>query len=224
MRLLLVEDDARLGQALLETLRRRNWDADHVDCLADARHAIGFGRYGSVILDRRLPDGDGVSLIPDLLKLDPKPGILILTASGGAPDVVAGLDAGADDYLAKPFRVEVLEARLRALLRRPPRRSGAPIRVGNVALDPEARQVTVNDSLLLLPRREASLLSLLIENAGRVTPNERILSTLYGMDDEVQPSSIQPHVSRLRSKLNASGAAVVFASLRGIGYLLREAR
>ena len=165
-----------------------------------------------------------MSLIPDLLKLDPKPGILILTASGGAPDVVAGLDSGADDYLAKPFRVDVLEARLRALLRRPPRRSGALIRVGNVALDPEARQVTVNDSLLLLPRREASLLSLLIENAGRVTPNERILSTLYGMDDEVQPSSIQPHVSRLRSKLNASGAAVEIASLRGIGYLLREAR
>jgi DNA-binding response OmpR family regulator len=221
MRLLMVEDDPRLSDALSTALRRRDFVVDAMSTLEDARYALGQEQYRAVVLDRRLPDGDGISLVKDVLALTPRPCLLMLTAQASSADVVSGLNAGADDYLAKPFEVDVLVARLFALLRRPAPPDEAVRSVGNLTFDFLSRQVKVAGSPVELPRRELLLLEALMERPGSVTTLERIMTSLYGIDDEVQPSAVQTHVSRLRTKLKVGYANVEIIGLRGIGYVIK---
>jgi DNA-binding response OmpR family regulator len=222
MRLLIIEDDPRLSDALAAALRRRDFIVDCVGNLADARHALKIAQYRALVLDRRLPDGDGIELVPDVRRLVPRPGVLMLTARSTPSEVVAGLDAGSDDYLAKPFEVEVLVARLRALLRRPAPPVETLHRIGRITFDSATRQVTIADQPTALPRRELALLEVLILRPRSVATFDRIANSLYGIDDDVQPNAIQPHISRLRMKLRNAGAGVSIVGLRGIGYLIRE--
>jgi len=221
MRLLMVEDDPRLSDALAAALRRRDFVVDAAGTIEDARHILQMSPYGIVVLDRRLPDGDGISLVPDVCRLSPRPRILMLTAQSSSPDVVSGLDAGADDYLAKPFEVEVLVARLHALLRRPAPPAESVRAAGGLVFDRVSRRATVRTVPLELPRRELLLLEALMERPGTVITLERIMNALYGLEDDVLPSAVQPHVSRLRAKLSALGAGVDIIGLRGIGYVIR---
>ncbi len=221
MRILIVEDDDRLADALASSLVRRDYVVDCVGTLGDARLALDLNPYSGVVLDRRLPDGNGIALLRDVHQISPRPGVIMLTAQSDTGDVVDGLNAGADDYLAKPFEVEVLVARLRALLRRPSPPVKRTTQIGMIMFDHDLRSVTVGGTTLTLPRRELVLLEVLMQRPGTVSTIARIESVLYGFDDNVQPNAIQPHVSRLRAKLRQAGAQATIIGLRGIGYLMR---
>lgn len=224
MKVLLVEDDPDLGPPLAARLGRDGFIVDHVVTLSDAREAVRGARYRAVLLDRRLPDGDGLELLALLRIHPPAPAVLLVTALDDVPERVAGLEAGADDYLIKPFAYEELRARLLTQLRRTP--ADAPLRpveMGRLRYELSSREVWVGDQPLPVPRRELALLDALIRRAGRVVSREHLEAALYGYDDEVQPNALEAQVSRLRRRLLDADAGVEIHVARGIGYVLRAA-
>lgn len=223
MRLLLVEDEDELAAALIAALVARDFVVDRVGTVEEAHEAIRQVGYRAVVLDRRLPDGDGLTLLATLRRLPAAPPVLVLTALEGVEQTVSGLDAGADDYLAKPFEVAELAARLRALLRRPPTPGRTVIKVAELVYDTAHREATIQGEPLPLPRRELAVLEILVRRAGRVVTREQLDEAVYGFDDEVQPEAIKPHISRLRRRLELREAGVVILALRGIGYMLKPA-
>lgn len=222
MRVLLVEDNLRLSTLVRRGLENEAFTVDGVGTIADAQAALDTVPYDAIILDLGLPDGDGLDLLKDLRAAENHIPVLILTARDGVDDRVKGLNAGADDYLLKPFAVEELAARLRALLRRPDGVLGLSLRVGNVSFDVNAREVRVGDELIKIARREMSVLEQLMRRAGKVVPKDTLESKLYGFDEEVSPNSLEASVSRLRKRLIQVGARVSIHTLRGVGYLLSE--
>src|SRR6185369_10827845 len=167
MRILLVEDEAEMADALASALKRYDMVVDHAPTLAEAEEAISADVHAAVLLDRQLPDGDGLTLIPKLrARADGVP-IIVLTARGEMADRVAGLDTGADDYVAKPFAVEELLARLRAVLRRPGQVMSDTLCVGRLSFDCSDRTASVAGTVLDLPRRELLVLESLIQRMGR---------------------------------------------------------
>lgn len=223
MRILLIEDELELASALCAALKRYDMIADHAVTLALGEAAALSDVHDAIVLDRRLPDGDGVSLVPRLRARGVRTPVIVLTARGELADRVDGLDAGADDYLVKPFAVEELLARLRALLRRPAHLASDTIRVGRIAFDPAGRTAEVDGRPLELPRRELLLLEALLRRHGRTVLRGVIEEAVYGFDDEIQSNTLDAHVSRLRRKLAEADAGVEIHGIRGIGYLLRAA-
>lgn len=221
MRILLVEDEPELASALAAALARRDCLVDHVETLADAEEAVNAGVHTLVLLDRRLPDGDGVSLIPAIRRSPSSPPVILLTALDDVRDRVTGLDAGADDYVAKPFDMEELLARMRAVLRRPPPQAERTITVARATLDLDSRSVMIDGEPLTLPRRELLAFELLMRRAGRVVTREALEAVVYGQDDIVGPSAIEPHLSRLRRRLEEQRAGLEIQGVRGVGYMLR---
>jgi DNA-binding response OmpR family regulator len=221
---LLVEDEPELGAALAARLRGEGFVVDHVATLGHAIEAVMGAEYRLLLLDRRLPDGDGLSLLP-VLRTRPSPApAIVLTALDDVPDRVAGLDAGAEDYLIKPFAFEELLARMRVLLRRAPGALSAPqVTVGALEYDLAAREPKVGGTTLALPRRELAILDALVRRAGRVVMREHLESQVYGYDDEISSNALEAHISRLRKRLADSGARVVLHGVRGVGYMLRAA-
>ncbi len=221
-RVLLVEDDRLLAREIVRALERDNWPIDHVGSLADAFEAVIQVPYRAVLLDRRLPDGDGIGLIPAAKSRPAPPVIIFLTARDDLADRVEGLDAGADDYLVKPFALEELLARLRAACRRPgePARP-RPIEVARLCFDPATREVLVGKRPIVVPRRELALLELLVQRAGRVVQRGHLESELYGLDVEVSANALDALVSRLRRRLDDEDAGVELRLVRGVGYLLQ---
>ncbi|WGS30895.1 response regulator transcription factor [Bradyrhizobium sp. ISRA464] len=218
MRILLVEDEAEMAAALSQALKGYDMVVDHVPTLAEAEEAISADVHGAVLLDRQLPDGDGLALIPKLrARADG-----VLTARGDLADRVAGLDSGADDYLAKPFAVEELLARLRAVLRRPASLQLDVIRAGRVAFDTSHREVSVGGRPLELPRRELLVLEALLRRMGRTVLRPALEEAVYNFDDAIQSNALDTHVSRLRRKLADADAGVEIHSIRGVGYLLKQ--
>jgi DNA-binding response OmpR family regulator len=221
MRILLVEDEAEMAAALASALKRYDMVVDHVPTLAEAREAIAADVHGAVLLDRQLPDGDGLALIPILrARADGVP-IIVLTARGELTDRIEGLDSGADDYLAKPFAVEELLARLRAVLRRPAGMQPDIVKAGRLAFDFSHREASVDGRPLDLPRRELLVLETLIRRLGRTVLRAALEEAVYSFDDAVQSNALDTHVSRLRRKLADVDAAVQIHGIRGVGYLLR---
>ncbi|WP_207484385.1 response regulator transcription factor [Arenibaculum pallidiluteum] len=221
MRILLVEDENELALALRSALGRRGFVVDWVPDLTQAREAIRDPGLRAVLLDRRLPDGDGVSLLPEIAALPHRPPVIVLTARAQTEDRVRGLDAGADDYLAKPFELDELLARLRAVARR---RESAPtelLALGALAFDPVQREARVGGLPLQLRRRELALLEVLLRRAGRVVLRETIEAALFGFDDAPSSNTLDAHVSRLRRRLAESGARVAIHALRGVGYMAK---
>lgn len=221
MRLLLVEDKLEMAAALSAALGRYDMILDHAPTLDHALAALANHVHDGIILDRQLPDGDGLSLIPRVRALKSGIPVIVLTARGAVDERVRGLDMGADDYLAKPFAVEELLARIRALMRRSPDIAPMTARIGKLVFDFDGRQAQVNGQLLDLPRRELLVLETLARRQGRTVQRSTLEESVYGYDDEIQSNSLDAHVSRLRRKLADTGAGVEIHSIRGVGYLLR---
>jgi DNA-binding response OmpR family regulator len=222
-RILLVEDDPALATEIVRGLERESWRVDHVASLADAFEAVLQNRYRAILLDRRLPDGDGIALVPAAILRAERPAIIFLTARDEIADRVKGLDAGADDYLVKPFALGELLARLRAACRRhAPGLGTPPVQIGRLSFDPSTREASVGGKALSVPRRELALLELMARRAGRVVQRSYLESELYGHGTEVSANALDTQISRLRKRLDDAGAEVELRTIRGVGYLLQS--
>ncbi len=222
VRILVVEDEVQLGRAIQTRLQEADFIVDLVDCAANAEAAAATAPYAVIILDRRLPDGDGLRSIKALRRTLPGVRIIMLTALDTITEKILGLEAGADDYLTKPFEPDELVARVRAALRRPGATAQPPIICGNLCYDPNHREFAINGENFLLKRREHVILESLMTRARRVVQREFFMETAYGFDDEVQSNTLDAHISRLRAKLLDLGASVQIRSVRGVGYMISE--
>lgn len=222
MKLLLVEDEQEFSTALRTALERDHYVVDCVGDLATANEALLGTKYDVVLLDRALPDGDGLSLIPKIRSRTSGIPVIVLTARGQLSERVQGLDDGADDYLSKPFALEELLARIRAIRRRPNELAAETIRLGRVRFDLAHEEASVEGQPLDLSRRERSVLSALLRRSGRTVLRDALEQAVYGFDDEVQSNTLDSHVSRLRRKLGELDAGVEIHAIRGVGYLMRS--
>lgn len=222
MRLLIIEDNRRMAELVADGLGRRGFVCDRAHCLQQADDAMGSASYDAIVLDLGLPDGDGVEWLASGRRHRQTPPAIILTARGALGDRIAGLDAGADDYVVKPVELDELAARIRALLRRPGARMQPVIEVGALSFDTGSRSAAAAGHNIDLSRREADLLELLLRRAGTVVPREAIENTLYGFNDPVTPNAVEAVISRLRRKLEDAGAGGALHTIRGVGYMLRE--
>jgi DNA-binding response OmpR family regulator len=204
-------------------MRRERFIVDQADNLETATEAVAIGEFDLVLLDRTLPDGEGLSLVPDLRARNPGVHIIILSARSGVQDRVLGLDEGADDYLVKPFSIDELLARIRAVRRRPAQLQGEQIRAGTIIYDLSNEEVEVNGARIDLPRRELRVLAALMKRRGRTVLRESLEQAVFSFDDEIQSNTLDSHISRLRRRLKNSGAGIEIHAIRGVGYLLREA-
>lgn len=219
MSILLVEDDQDLATGLLEALRKEGLSINHVGTGKAALHVINTETPEIVILDLGLPDKDGLDVLRQVRRQHRDLPVLVLTARDSLGDKVAGLDSGADDYLAKPFEMAELLARLRVLGRRMGTSSSNVISVGAVNLDTTSQTVTVNGQPADLPRREYMLLKVLMENAGRVQTRDSLENKLYSWGEEVASNALEVHIHHLRKKLGSD----FIATVRGVGYTVKEA-
>lgn len=218
-RILVVEDNERLAGLIADGLGLQGHVCDAVNTLGAATDALHDAPFDGIVLDLGLPDGDGIDWLR--ARRAPRPPILVLTARDALEDRIRGLDAGADDYLPKPFAMSELAARLRALLRRPGARQDALLGLGNVTFDPASQRVAVGGMTLELTRREAALIELLMRRADQVVRRAVIESSLYTFDEAVTPNAVEANVSRLRRKLEDAGAELELHTIRGVGYMAR---
>ncbi|HUH77841.1 MAG TPA: response regulator transcription factor [Devosia sp.] len=221
MRILLVEDELDLATALTAALARHDIVVDLARTLAIAEEACKSGVHDAVLLDRKLPDGDGLSIIPVLRREMAGMPIIVLSALGSSDQRIAGLDNGADDYLAKPFETDELLARLRAVMRRPAQFGASIVSVGRLRYSLTLREAEVDGVPLELPRRELLALETLMRRAGRTVSRSALEESVYGYDDEISSNSLDAHISRLRRKIGEAGVEI--HSVRGLGYLLKAA-
>jgi two-component system response regulator MprA len=224
MRLLVVDDDRALRDALRRALSLAGYEVRLADSGAGALSEIASGVPDAVVLDIGLPDIDGLELCRLLRRDGNRVPVLMLTARDAVSDRIDGLDAGADDYLVKPFDIDELKARLRALLRR----SGAEgdldggLTFGDLRLDPARHGVSVGDSFVELTRTEYQLLELLMLNPRRVLPHSLIYDRVWGYDFGPTSNALRVYVGYLRRKLEEAGASAMIHTVRGVGYALRE--
>ncbi|MDA8092564.1 MAG: response regulator [Betaproteobacteria bacterium] len=216
MRLLLVEDDALLGDAVRAGLMQDGYSVDWVQDGRAADLALDTASYGLVVLDLGLPHMSGIEVLKRLRDRGAGMPVLILTARDTVGDRVRGLDSGADDYLVKPFDLNELAARIRALLRRHAGRAEPKLVHGAVILDPGARTVTFAGLPVDLTHREFALLQELLENSGRVLSRERLKDSLYGWNEEVESNAVEVHIHHLRKKLQPE----LIRTVRGVGYMI----
>jgi DNA-binding response OmpR family regulator len=222
VRLLLIEDNERFAALLRQGLASAGFTVDVLATAKDASAALETGRWDIVVLDRGLPDTDGLDVLTAMRRRGDTTPVLILTAHGSLKDRVTGLQSGADDYLVKPFALEELVARLQALLRRPGNLLGLALRLGNLTLDTVARQVFVEDRPIAFSAREIAVLEHLMRRSGRVVAKTLLESSLYGPAQEVGSNALEVHVHRLRRHLTETGATVQVHTVRGVGYMIGE--
>lgn len=222
MRLLIVEDNAELARLVAGGLTAAGYETDIVGGADEARDAVRSVSYAAMILDLGLPDGDGLSVLLELRRrMDPLP-VLVLTARSGLQDRVNGLRSGADDYLAKPFALEELVARLEAILRRPGQLLGSSLNLANLVYDTESRQIFIDDVPRIFSARETSVLEILLRRQGRVVPKKNVEDHIFGLSGEVASNAVEVYVSRLRKQLGEYGAKILIHTIRGVGYLMAE--
>jgi DNA-binding response OmpR family regulator len=217
MRILIVEDDPLLGDGVQAGLRQAGFTADWVRDGRAAEAALASEEFSALVLDLGLPGKpDGMALLAGLRGRGATLPTLIVTARDTVADKLAGLDGGADDYLVKPFDLDELAARLRALIRRSHGRPAALLRHGKISVDPAAHQVSHDGTPVELSAREFALLEALLENRGRVLPRTRLESLIYGWNEEPESNAVEVHVHHLRRKL---GTALI-RTVRGVGYTI----
>jgi len=216
MQLLLVEDDQPLADSLRQALQKTGYAVNHVDTGNSALHTLKVERPDILILDIGLPDMDGISVLKKLRASDKTLPVLLLTARDSVDDKVAGLDSGADDYLAKPFEMSELLARLRVLERRLSTVKTSEITIGPVSLDTLEQSVTFEGQDVELARKEYMLLKSLMENAGRVMTRSTLESHLYSWGEEVSSNAVEVHIHHLRKKFGNE----FIKTIRGVGYKL----
>ncbi|HEX2503022.1 MAG TPA: response regulator transcription factor [Miltoncostaeaceae bacterium] len=222
-RLLVVEDDPQVRAMLTRALRYEGFEVAAACDGAEAMAALRASPPDLLLLDLLLPDADGVDLCGRLrADGDPVP-ILMLTARDTVTDRVAGFEAGADDYLVKPFSTAELVARVRALLRRARERPAtATRRVGDLVLDPSTHEVRRGGRVVRLTRREFDLLALFLDNSGTVLARERLLTEAWGFQSPVETNAVDVYVGYLRRKLEEDGEPRLIHTVRGVGYVLRQ--
>jgi two-component system OmpR family response regulator len=220
MRILVAEDDAILADGVTRTLRQSGYAVDWVKNGVEADSALDTDDFDLLILDIGLPKKSGLDVLKRLRLRDSRLPVLILTALDGLNDRVRGLDAGADDYLAKPFQLAELEARVRALTRRGMAGSPTLLRHGPLTYDQVGRVARLNGEALELSAREVSLLEIFLQRAGRLVSKDQLVSHLCEWGEEVSPNAIEVYVHRLRKKLEPGGVRIV--TVRGLGYSLEK--
>ena len=218
MRLLLVEDDKALGEGLRLGLRQEGYTVDWLQDGASAVHALLSEAFDLLVLDLGLPRLDGIQVLRQLRGSGSALPVLILTARDATEDRIAGLDAGADDYLVKPFDLDELKARLRALLRRSAGRAQVLIEHAGICLDPASQQVSYQGKPVPMTPKEYLLLHELLSQPGKVLTRERLAQSLYGWDEEAESNTLEVHIHHLRKKLFSS----LIRTVRGVGYLVEE--
>lgn len=216
MRLLLVEDTAELAQSVLRFLRAEGHAVDHAADAATAAEAMALADYACVILDLGLPDGSGLDLLRARRRAGDRTPVLIATARDQISDRIAGLDAGADDYVVKPFDLHELAARLRAHARRAQGVPQTRVQVAGLEVDRAAARLWRDGAEVRLTAREWALFDALLGARGRVLPKAALEEALYAFDDAIEGNAVEVYVSRLRQKLGAS----VIETRRGLGYVL----
>jgi two-component system OmpR family response regulator len=224
MRILIVEDQPEMASLMAERLTRSGYVADNVGTLENAIEALRQYDYPIILLDRRLPDGDGVSILQSVRSMKPNTRVLLVTALRSIDERINGLDAGADDYLTKPFDADELIARIRAILRRPNAGLVPPALLGELSFDLNQHEAFVRGQPLVMSKRELLLLEALMRRAGRAVKHSTLISEIYGLDDVVQVDALKMSVSRLRQRLKDCRAGVDIHTLRGIGYLIERSR
>lgn len=216
MRILLIEDDMMLGEAVLQGLRQEGYAADWVRDGISAQLAIGDACYGLVLLDLGLPGKSGLDVLRKARADGLATPVLVLTARDEVPDRIKALDSGADDYMVKPFSLDEMLARIRVLLRRAAGRRAPRLQRGSIDLDPASHRVMHNQQPIELSPREFNILQALLESEGEVVSRRRLEDMLYGWGDEVESNSVEVHIHRLRRKLGRDAIQTV----RGAGYRL----
>lgn len=220
MRILVVEDDDSLRRYVRAAIEDGGFGVDEAARLDDATGHVESVPYDAVVLDLGLPDGDGLRFIEIIRRVRASLPVLILTARDSVKDRVRGLDAGADDYVVKPFASEELLARIRALLRRPGHVLGSVLTAGNVTLDSVSRNAAVGGVPLSLARHEMAILEQLMRRQGRLAPKDVLFDNVYGSDATPETNTIPVHIHHLRKQLAAHEATVEIETHRGLGYLL----
>jgi DNA-binding response OmpR family regulator len=224
MRLLVIEDEARLSEILKVALGDAGFAVDVAGSAADAEAALELINYDAAVLDLGLPDGDGLTVLSAVRRVGKALPILILTARDAVEDRVAGLNAGADDYLTKPFAMAELIARIKALLRRPGGVLGITLDAGNVSLDTVGRELAVAGRPVRVSRRELAILEQMMRRFGRIVPKAVLEEKLYGMDEEPDSNTIPVHVHYLRRQMQIANANLAIHTVRGVGYILTETK
>ena len=220
MRILVAEDDSRLADVLGQALTEAGWE---VELVADGRSAYGRALpdglpYDVLLLDWMLPGLSGVEVCGRLRAQGVLTPVLMLTARAGVPDRISGLDAGADDYLTKPFDIDELLARLRALRRRATIEEESTVRVGDLEVDPRSRRVRRGDTPIELSAREFDILHLLVSRAGQVVTRFTILDEVWDGETDLRSNAIDVHVAAVRSKIDRPFGTDTITTLRGVGY------
>ncbi|MBA2711239.1 MAG: response regulator [Tatlockia sp.] len=218
MRLLLVEDDELLGDAVKAGLTQFGYVVDWLKDGEAARAAVKSESFELIILDLGLPKLSGLAFLQSIRQDGNSTPVIILTARETVGDRIKGLDSGADDYMTKPFDLNELSARVRALVRRSQGRADSVLQYRNVTLDPAAHSVYVDEVMVNVPRREFALLQKLLENSGQVLSREQLMQSIYGWDEDVDSNALEVHIHNLRKKLNAN----FIRTIRGVGYMVEK--
>ena len=216
MRLLLVEDDPMIGESVRKGMQQDGFAVDWVQDGRAAELALETNPYDTLLLDLGLPRKDGLEVLASLRRRGNPIPVLILTARDAVADRVKGLDAGADDYLVKPFDLEELAARIRALLRRKSGRADPVVQVGNLVLNPATHEASLDGKSIMLSAREFGLIHALAERPGVVLSRAQIEEKLYGWGHEVESNTVEVYVHSLRRKLGAN----LIRNVRGVGYMV----
>ena len=223
MRLLLAEDDLNLGEGLLEALQKEGFIVNLVSDGEAAQTFIESGLYDIIVLDIGLPIKTGLEVLRNVRNKGIKVPILLLTARDGLEDRIKGLDLGADDYLTKPFELKELIARIKAISRRVDKRLGKKvteeIKFGDYSFNPSSETVTKNGMIISVSKKELALLTILVQNAGRVVPKTQLLEEVYATDKEMDTNTLEVHMHNLRKKLNIPG---FIQTIRGVGYFVQK--
>jgi len=223
MRLLLVEDEKRLSEALVSILEDNNYLVDTAYDGITGKDMAESEIYDAIILDRMLPQKEGVQLLKEVRANGIKTPVLLLTAKDTVEDKVEGLDAGADDYLVKPFATKELLARVRALLRRQPEQSEiSRLKAGTLELDTQRCEATNGNKIIRLTYKESQLLELFMRKKGQVIAKEWILDKVWGLENAVEMNNIEIYIHYLRKKLDSENCGVYIETIRNVGYCLRE--
>jgi two-component system OmpR family response regulator/two-component system response regulator QseB len=216
MRLLLVEDDEILGDGLVAGLKMEGYAVDWLTSGKLADEALKLNSYELIVLDLGLPDMDGMEILRALRSRKDETPVMVLTARDTIPDRVLGLDSGADDFVVKPFELDEVCARLRALARRNEGRSAPTIEYKGIDLDPASHQVTFNNRKVELSQKEFEILSFLMSNIGKVVSRSRLEESLYSWDSDVESNTVEVHIHYLRKKLDPA----LIRTVRGVGYII----
>lgn len=219
-KILVVEDDSEVLTLICESLKAENYVVDSVTTFEQAAQTLRFQDYDLIVLDWNLPDGSGINVLRNYRANAGKSPVILLTGRAKVDEKEEGLDSGADDYLTKPFSMRELNARVRALLRRPAVYSGKELRARDIVLDPESHRVTRNGKEIKLLPKEFALLEFLLRNPGRVFSPEALLERVWESTSDASTDTVRIHVNRLRTKLDMKGEDSVIGTVHGVGYRL----